>query len=78
VAANWVQKLQTFRITLTFPVLNRAAEVVFLVSGENKARILSDVLKPGVKKYPSQWVQPENGRLLWLLDQDAASLLQPA
>ena len=78
VAANWVQKLQTFRITLTFPVLNRAAEVVFLVSGENKARILSNVLKPGAKKYPSQSVQPENGHLIWLLDQDAASLLQPA
>jgi 6-phosphogluconolactonase len=78
VAANWVQKLQTFRITLTFPVLNHAAEVVFLVSRENKAQILSDVLKPGAKKYPSQSVQPENGHLIWLVDQDAAKLLQPA
>jgi 6-phosphogluconolactonase len=78
VAANWVQRLQTFRITLTFPVLNHAAEVVFLVSGENKAQILSNVLKPGAKKYPSQSVQPENGHLIWLVDQDAAKLLQPA
>ncbi len=77
VAANWVQKLQTFRITLTFPVLNHAAEVMFLVSGEAKAQILSDVLKPGAKKYPSQSVQPEDGHLLWLLDHDAAKLLQP-
>jgi 6-phosphogluconolactonase len=78
VAANWVQKLQTFRITLTFPVLNHAAEAVFLVSGENKAQILSDVLKPGAKKYPSQSIQLENGHLIWLVDQDAAKLLQPA
>lgn len=77
VAANWVQKFQSFRITLTFPVLNRAAEVAFLVSGEGKAQILSDVLKPGPKKYPAQSIQPEAGHLLWLLDQDAAGLLRP-
>jgi 6-phosphogluconolactonase len=76
VAANWVEKLQTFRITLTFPVLNHAADVVFLVSGESKAEIVSEVLRPGEKKYPSQGVQPENGRLLWLMDHDAARLLQ--
>jgi 6-phosphogluconolactonase len=76
VAANWVEKLQSYRITLTFPVLNYAAEVIFLVSGESKAQILSDVLKPGEKKYPVQSVSPENGRLLWLADQDAARLLR--
>jgi len=73
VTANWVEKLQTFRITLNFPVINHAAEVLFLVSGPCKAQVLSDVLKPGAKKYPAQGVQPENGRLLWLADQDAAS-----
>src|ERR1700704_1924596 len=54
VTANWVEKLKTYRITLTFPVLNHAAEVVFLVSGESKAQILSDVLRPGATKYPAQ------------------------
>jgi 6-phosphogluconolactonase len=76
VAANWVEKLQTFRISLTFPVLNHAAEVIFLVSGASKAEIVNNVLRPGEKKYPSQGVQPENGRLLWLVDQDAARLLR--
>lgn len=75
VAANWVEKFKTFRITLTLPVLNHASEVVFLVSGADKAQILSQVLQPGTKKYPAQDVQPENGRLLWLVDQDAGSLL---
>jgi len=76
VVANWVEKLHCFRLTFTFPVLNHAAEVVFLVSGGGKAEILDDVLKPGKNKYPAQSVQPENGRLLWLVDQDAARLLR--
>ena len=76
VMANWVEKFKTFRITLTFPVLNHAAEVVFLVSGAGKAQVLNQVLRPGVKKYPAQSVWPENGRLLWLVDQDAGSLLR--
>jgi 6-phosphogluconolactonase len=74
VAANWVEKFKTFRITLTFPVLNHAAEVVFLVSGASKAQILSEILRPGTQKYPAQSVQPENGRLLWLVDEAAGSL----
>jgi 6-phosphogluconolactonase len=78
VTANWVEKLQIFRITLTFPVLNHAAEVAFLVSGAGKAKILANVLRPGAKTYPAQSVLPENGRLLWLADQDAASLLRVA
>lgn len=76
VTANWVEKFKTFRITLTLPVLNHAAEVVFLVSGAGKAQILSQVLRPGARKFPAQNVQPANGRLLWLVDQDAGSPLR--
>lgn len=76
VTANWVEKLKTFRITLTFPVLNNAAEVVFMVSGGGKAQILREVLRPGILKYPAQGVRPENGRLLWIADQDAGRLLR--
>jgi 6-phosphogluconolactonase len=76
VVENWVEKFKTFRITLTFPVLNHGTEVVFLVSGASKAEILSEILQPGTHKYPAQNVQPENGRLLWLVDRDAGSLLQ--
>jgi 6-phosphogluconolactonase len=76
VLANWVEKFRAFRITLTFPVLNHASEVLFLVSGEGKAKILHEVLRPGERQYPAQSVQPEAGRLLWLVDQEAARLLQ--
>jgi 6-phosphogluconolactonase len=78
VTANWVEKFQTSRITLTLPSLNHAAKVVFMVSGAGKAQILSEVLRPGARKYPAQIVQPENGQLLWLVDQDAGSLLRLA
>jgi len=77
VAANWVEKFKDYRMTLTFPVLNHAAEVMFLVSGEGKAQILKDVLRPiAAESYPAQRVQPENGKLIWLADQAAASLLR--
>jgi 6-phosphogluconolactonase len=76
VVLNWVEKLNTFRITLTFPVLNHAAEDLFLVSGPDKAQILKAVLGPqSTVGYPAQRVRPESGRLLWLFDQDAAKLL---
>jgi 6-phosphogluconolactonase len=77
VVANWVEKFQSFRISLTFPVLNHAAEVVFLVSGAGKAQILADVLRPsGAVRFPAQRIKPEDGRLLWLADQDAARSLR--
>jgi 6-phosphogluconolactonase len=76
VVANWVEHLNTFRITLTYPVLNHAADVIFLVAGEGKAQVLADVLKQGDGKYPAQLVLPDDGRLLWLADQEAARLLR--
>jgi len=76
VVANQVARLNTFRITLTYPVLNHAAEDLFIVSGKGKAEIVAKVLsKSGTPEFPAQRVQPANGRLLWLLDQDAARLL---
>lgn len=75
-APTWVEKKRTFRITLTYPVLNHAAEVEFLISGSGKAQILRDVLNPsGSVAFPAQLIKPVNGRVLWLLDQDAANLL---
>jgi len=75
VVANWVPKFNTYRITLTFPVLNQAACVIFLVSGADKATIAHDVLENGDANLPSQRVRPTNGKLFWLLDSEAASAL---
>lgn len=75
VVPTWVEEKKTFRITLTYPVLNHAAEVEFLVAGAGKAQILKEVLNHSSPMYPAQRIKPGNGRLLWLLDQAAASLL---
>ena len=78
VVANWVEHFQTHRITLTLPVINRAAEVMFLVAGPDKASILREVLESPHSALPARQVRPENGRLLWFVDGSAAStLLRP-
>ena len=74
VAAPWVEKLNTYRITMTLPLLNNGASIVFLVSGVEKAEIVKEVIE-GPKKYPAQYVQPTKGELIWMLDNDAASQL---
>ncbi len=62
------------RVSLTLPVLNRAANVVFLVAGAEKANIVHEVLKSGNRKrYPAGRVQPVDGKLSWFLDKAAAS-----
>ena len=78
VVANWVEKFKTHRITFTLPVLNAARNVAFLVSGIDKAEALRAVLEsdaPG-EQYPAKLVQPEDGKLLWLVDRAAASKLK--
>jgi 6-phosphogluconolactonase len=76
VVKNRVEKLNTDRITLTFPVINRARHVIFLVAGGAKAFALKQVLEgaPDPALYPSQSVHPE-GRLTWLVDRTAAAEL---
>jgi 6-phosphogluconolactonase len=75
VIANWVEKFKTHRLTFTFPVLNDAACVIFLVSGSDKAPIVREALENSAAHLPSQQVRPSHGRLLWLLDSAAASAL---
>src|SRR5690349_6252536 len=76
VIANWVQKFNTFRITFTRPVLNNAAEVLLLVCGADKAPALSEVMGAGdPNTYPVKYVQPNDGKLIWLLDRAAAGRL---
>jgi 6-phosphogluconolactonase len=77
VVSNWVEKFKTDRITLTLPVLNNAAVVMFLAAGEDKTETLKEVLqgtKPG-EQFPSKLVRPTNGQLIWLVDQAAAAAL---
>jgi 6-phosphogluconolactonase len=63
------------RLTLTFPVINRGKQIVFMISGKKKASVVKTALKGIQSGLPAQLVQPLKGKLIWLLDREAASLL---
>ncbi|MEP6923229.1 MAG: 6-phosphogluconolactonase [Pyrinomonadaceae bacterium] len=70
---NWVEKFNSYRLTLTFPVLNNALTILFLVAGADKSEVLAQVLHGSEKNYPSQMINPTGGELRWLIDQAAAA-----
>jgi 6-phosphogluconolactonase len=74
VTANYVAKLNAHRLTLTFPVLNHGAVVLFLIAGASKAPVVNVILKDDGKslQFPAAQVQPVDGRLVWLVTEDAA------
>jgi len=73
-----VEKLNAKRLTLTFPVFNNARNVIFLVKGTDKAETLREVLQQEIQpnKFPAQTIKPTNGNLFWLIDKEAAQLLE--
>ena len=77
VAANWVEKLGAWRITLTAPAVNAARHVLFLAGGAGKAERLREVLKGerDPARLPSQLIRPHDGTLEWFVDRAAASRL---
>ncbi len=79
VMANHVPQKETWRITLTWPVINQGREVAFLIEGKAKTDVLHDVLlgsyDPEIR--PSQLIRPASGKLLFLLDSAAAAMLPP-
>lgn len=78
VASNHVEKLNTWRITLTAPVLNAAEHVLFMVAGESKAPALKQVLEGeyNPEEYPSQLLREASGHVTWLVDRAAAAQLE--
>jgi 6-phosphogluconolactonase len=66
------------RVTFTPPVINAAANVVFLVAGANKAERLYQVLHEQYDpdRLPAQVVRPANGKLFWLLDEGAGAKIK--
>lgn len=78
VTANHVETVKdSWRVTLTQPVINNAADVFFLIGGQDKAEILKEVLLGTVdrERLPSQMIAPASGILTLLLDKAAAALL---
>lgn len=77
VVAPYVPSLETYRISVTFPVINHAWQICFLVSGAGKAEALQHVVGGtyAPDDWPAQFVHPRDGHLMWLVDEAAASLL---
>lgn len=79
VVAQYVEVVSMWRLSLTVPVINAAANVTFLVDGAAKAEILARVLtgryEPEV--LPAQLVQPTSGKLSWMVDAAASAQLPP-
>jgi len=78
VAAVFVEKLDTFRISLTAQLINDAKNIAFITFGENKAIALKHVIGDEQKdfsNYPAQLIKPVNGNLDWFVDDKATSFL---
>jgi len=65
------------RITITGGVINNSAEIIFMVTGKNKAGIVNNIVGKGdnKKQFPASYVKPVQGRVMWYLDRDAGSML---
>lgn len=77
VTANYVEKLDTNRLTFTYPTINNASNIIFMVCGVEKSNALKEVLEGehNCEKFPSQCIDAKNGNLLWLIDKEASELL---
>ncbi|MHA4894974.1 6-phosphogluconolactonase [Pedobacter sp. PWIIR3] len=74
----YVDKLSTYRISFTAPLINKSKNIAFLVFGESKANAIKHVIEDQEKNtslYPSQLIEPIEGTLTFFIDQEAANLL---
>jgi 6-phosphogluconolactonase len=74
--ANHVEKLNTWRVTMSAPFLNRSREIMILISGADKAKRAAEVLEGPrePERLPIQMIEPRDGKVTWLLDAAAAGM----
>src|SRR5208282_6472184 len=77
VVADHVEEVNAWRVTLTAPVLNNAAQIAFLVTGEAKASVVQQVIEGArdSEAVPAQLIAAAHGSLAWILDSTAAARL---
>ena len=78
VRPNRVERLGMSRLTMTLPLLNASAHVIFLIAGADKAETLRKVLEGPPGELPAQRIRPVDGSVSWFLDESAARKLSPA
>jgi 6-phosphogluconolactonase len=80
VVENFVDKFETNRITFTYPLLNHAAEIMFMLEGAEKSHVFAEAVQREDRRYPVQGIVPVAGQVVWYVDHDSARdlLLQKA
>ncbi|MBS2008501.1 MAG: 6-phosphogluconolactonase [Cyanobacteria bacterium SZAS TMP-1] len=78
VAANYVPKFDSWRITLTTPILRNAQNIIFMVTGTDKAAALKEVLEGQLDEnlYPAQLIRGMPGKVEWLVDNEISAGLR--
>lgn len=73
----FVPRLKSWRVTLTYPVLNNARQIVFIAEGEKKAPIVRKVVNSTTAdaEMPATLIRPTSGELHWMLDRRAAAFI---
>jgi 6-phosphogluconolactonase len=66
VVANFVPKFNTWRLTFTFPLINRARHVLFLVGAAKNPGLIERVLE-GDRQLPAARVDPSDGKVTWMI-----------
>ena len=86
VQAKWVEKLDSYRYTLSLAMINGSKKIFILATGKEKSALLKEILgsslsrtpsqhePPLAIKYPVQFINPQNGSLTWYLDKAAANI----
>ncbi|CAN5901100.1 6-phosphogluconolactonase [soil metagenome] len=74
----YLQEKNMHRVSFTFPLINDAKHIMFVVTGKEKSGILKKIFTRPIKKsaYPAQLVRPVKGILYWYLDKAAAAQLK--
>jgi 6-phosphogluconolactonase len=70
VKSVWVDKLETYRLTLTFPVINNARNRMIVINGQEKLAIFNEIQELEAKKYPIQYLDPSNAIDYWIIGTD--------
>ena len=69
------EQIKHERITMTLPAINNANNIIFLVSGKSKAGAIKEIIEVSESKLPVALVNPKQADILFLLDNNAGSLL---
>lgn len=72
VIANYIPQKNTWRMTLTFPCINKSKNIVIYVLGKNKQEKIIEIFSSKEAKFPVQNVGSQNHPVLWIMDNEAA------